>query len=55
MDNKQKLERMIEVAKMVLKENPDDTWVQKGLVTMEEELDRINKEYSDKRRTNIGD
>lgn len=55
MDNKQKLERMIEVAKMVLKENPNDTWVQKGLVAMEEELERINKDHSDKRRTNIGD
>ena len=55
MDNKQKLERMIEVAKMVLKENPNYTWVQKGLVAMEEELERINKDHSDKRRTNIGD
>lgn len=55
MDNKQKLERMIEVAKMVLKENPDDTWVFKGLQLMEDELIRINKDHSDKRRTDIGD
>lgn len=43
MDNKQKLEQMIEVAKQVLKENPDDTWVQKGLIEMQKELDRLNK------------
>jgi hypothetical protein len=53
--NKQKLEQMIDVAKLVLKHNPDDTWVRKGLVEMEKELDRINKDHSDKRRTNIGD
>ena len=53
--NKQKLEQMIDVAKLVLKHNPDDTWVRKGLVAMEEELERINKDHSDKRRTNIGD
>jgi hypothetical protein len=41
--NKEKLERMIEVAKQVLKENPDDTWVQKGLVAMEEELERMKR------------
>lgn len=35
---------MIEVAKQVLKENPDDTWVQKGLIAMEEELERMNNE-----------
>lgn len=34
---------MIEVAKQVLKENPNDTWVQKGLVAMEEELKRLKK------------
>lgn len=34
---------MIEVAKQVLKENPDDTWVQKGLVAMEEELKRLEE------------
>ncbi len=32
MNNEQKLEQMIEVAKQVLKENPNDTWVAKGLV-----------------------
>jgi hypothetical protein len=52
MNNEQKLEQMIEVAKQVLKENPDDTWVAKGLVAMEEELKRL-KGYSDNRRTNI--
>lgn len=34
---------MIEVAKQVLKENPNDTWVQKGLVEMENELERMNR------------
>lgn len=43
MDNKQKLEQMIEVAKQVLKENPDDTWVQKGLEAMQKEVDRLNE------------
>ena len=43
MDNKQKLEQMIEVAKQVLKENPNDTWVQKGLIEMEKELERMNR------------
>ncbi len=43
MDNKQKLEQMIEVAKQVLKENPNDTWVQKGLVAMEDELKRLEE------------
>ena len=43
MDNKQKLEQMIEVAKQVLKENPNDTWVQKGLVEMQKELERMNR------------
>ena len=46
---------MVEVAKLVLEHNPDDTCVRKGLVAMEEELERINKDHSDKRRTNIGD
>jgi cytochrome c-type biogenesis protein CcmH/NrfG len=41
MNNEQKLEQMIEVAKQVLKENPNDTWVAKGLVAMEEELGRL--------------
>jgi len=43
MDNKQKLEQMIEVAKQVLKENPNDTWVQKGLEAMQKEVDRLNE------------
>jgi len=43
MDNKEKLEQMIEVAKQVLKENPNDTWVQKGLVEMQKEVDRLNR------------
>jgi len=34
---------MIEVAKQVLKENPDDTWVRKGLVEMEAELKRLEE------------
>lgn len=34
---------MIEVAKQVLKENPNDTWVQKGLVEMQKELERMNR------------
>ena len=32
---------MIEVAKQVLIENPDDTWVRKGLEAMEKELERM--------------
>lgn len=43
MNNKEKLEQMIEVAKQVLKENPNDTWVQKGLVEMQKEVDRLNE------------
>ena len=43
MNNKEKLEQMIEVAKQVLKENPNDTWVQKGLDAMEEELKRLEE------------
>ena len=43
MNNKEKLEQMIEVAKQVLKENPNDTWVQKGLIEMQKEVDRLNK------------
>jgi hypothetical protein len=53
MNNEQKLEQMIEVAKMILKENPNDTWVEKGLIAMEEELKRM-KGLSDDRRTQIG-
>lgn len=44
MNNKQKLEQMIEVAKQIIKENPDDVWVRKGLVEMEKELERMNNE-----------
>lgn len=54
-DNKEKLKRMIEIAKLVLEHNPNDTSVVKGLQAMEEELHRISGEYSDKRKTNIGD
>lgn len=43
MNNKEKLEQMVEVAKQVLKENPDDTWIHKGLVAMEEELERMKR------------
>lgn len=43
MDNKQKLEKMIEVAKQILKENPNDTWVRKGMDEMQREVDRLNK------------
>ncbi len=52
MNNEQKLEKMIEVAKQVLKENPNDTWVAKGLVAMEEELKRL-KGLGDDRITHI--
>ncbi len=52
MNNEQKLEQMIEVAKQVLKENPNDTWVAKGLVEMQKELDRL-KGSSDDKRTQI--
>jgi hypothetical protein len=38
-----KLNDAIIMAKKVLKENPNDTWVQKGLVIMQDEL-RKNKE-----------
>lgn len=43
MDNKQKLEQMIEVARQVLNENPNDTWVRKGMEAMEEELKRLKE------------
>ena len=55
MNNEQKLQRMIEVAKLVLENNPNDTSVVKGLEAMEEELRRINGEHGDNRNTNIGD
>lgn len=32
---KNKIERMIKEAKKILKENPNDTWVAKGLELME--------------------
>ena len=32
---KKKIERMIKEAKKILKENPNDTWVAKGLEIME--------------------
>jgi len=53
MTNEEKLEQMIEVAKQVIKDNPNDTWVAKGLVAMEEELKRLKGLYDD-RRTHIG-
>jgi predicted CoA-binding protein len=43
MNNEQKLEQMIEVAKQIIKENPDDVWVRKGLVEMEKELERMKR------------
>lgn len=52
MTNEQKLERSISIAKQILKENPDDTWVAKGLIEMEKELKRL-KGLSDDRRTDI--
>lgn len=52
---KDDLEKMTVAAKKILEQNPDDTWVFKGLQLMEDELIRINKDHSDKRRTDIGD
>ena len=49
---KEKLENGIKIAKDVLKENPNDTWVAKFLVVMEKELEKINK-ISDDRRTDL--
>ena len=43
MNNKEKLEQMVEVAKQIIKENPDDTWVRKGLAEMEKELERMKR------------
>ena len=43
MNNKEKLERMVEVAKQIIKENPDDVWVRKGLAEMEKEILKIIK------------
>lgn len=52
---KDDLEKMTSIAKKILEENPNDTWLFKGLQLMEEELIRLNKDYTDKRRTDIGD
>jgi len=41
---KEDLERMIIVAKEVLTENPDDTWVEKGLREMEREVRRLDEQ-----------
>jgi hypothetical protein len=41
---KEDLERMIIVAKEVLTENPDDTWVEKGLREMQKEVRRMDEE-----------
>jgi hypothetical protein len=40
----EKLENAIKIAKQVLEENPNDTWVAKGLVEMEKELERLLSE-----------
>ena len=39
----EKLENSIKIAKEVLKENPDDTWVRKGLAEMEKEVNRLKE------------
>lgn len=52
---KNDLEKMTIIAKKILEENPNDTWVFKGLQLMEEELLRINGEHGDDRNTIIGD
>lgn len=52
---KDDLEKMTVAAKKILEQNPNDTWVFKGLQLMEDELIRINKDHSDKRKTDIGD
>ena len=41
---KEDLERMIIVAKEVLKINPDDTWVEKGLKEMQKEVIRLDEQ-----------
>ena len=51
-EDKEKLENGIKIAKDILQENPNDTWVAKFLVEMEKELDRLNN-LSDDRRTDI--
>jgi hypothetical protein len=40
----EKLEIAIKIAKQVLEENPNDTWVAKGLVEMEKELEKMISE-----------
>jgi hypothetical protein len=52
---KNDLEKMTIIAKKIIEENPNDTWVFKGLQLMEEELLRINGEHGDDRNTIIGD
>ena len=51
-ENKEKLENGIKIAKDVLDKNPNDTWVAKFLVEMEKELERLSN-LSDDRRTDI--
>lgn len=41
---KEDLERMIIVAKEVLTENPNDTWVEKGLKEMQKEVRRLDEQ-----------
>ena len=43
MNKKEKLEQMVEVAKQIIKENPNDVWVRKGLAEMEKELERMKR------------
>lgn len=45
-DKIKKLEDGIRIAKDILKENPNDTWVQKGLIEMQKELSKIIKSES---------
>ena len=40
-NKKQKLEDGIKIAKYILEKNPNDTWVQKGLIEMQKELSKI--------------
>ena len=41
---KEYLERMIIVAKEVLNINPDDTWVEKGMKEMQNEVRRLDEQ-----------
>lgn len=34
---------MIEIAKQIIKDNPDDVWVRKGMEEMQKEVDRLNR------------